>query len=284
MGIPTLVRTAVAGALLAAITAAVYEKWLNAELTSRIQSLEQQQAALAEQNRQWQRDRDDAAGQSTELLAENSRLKSAPDRTELLQLRARVAQLGNAEAHNKNDPTERAVEAMVSRINLLKRYLADHPDKNISEFQYLKDRDWLRNAADGWPLQTEDDLKLASGSMRQKAKNYFAYFAAAALANYIADHNGQLPPDVYALKPYFHSPVDDETLRRFELAHTGTLAGLPKDEPILVEKAPVDDQYDTLYKIGAFGYSFQGVGKLQSTGSGGFGTNITAKLQLFVSQ
>src|SRR6185369_4977319 len=111
MSISIIIRTVIAAVFIAVTAVAVLEQRLNDQLQARIRTLEQQQAALAEQGRQWQRERDDAASRSTGLLAENGRLKSNSDQAELLQLRARVAQLTNNDAQSQNDPIEIAARS-----------------------------------------------------------------------------------------------------------------------------------------------------------------------------
>jgi len=55
---------------------------------------------------------------------------------------------------------------------------------------------------------------------------------------------------------------------------------------LIAEKAPVDDQYDTLFKISATGFSYQGTGTswVNGSGKGDFGTNITMKIKPFERQ
>jgi hypothetical protein len=61
------------------------------------------------------------------------------------------------------------------------------------------------------------------------------------------------------LKPYFKSalgdtPVDDAIvdaiLERYKLLHTGNLSDLSQGAWIIAEKAPVDNDYDTLAIFG----------------------------------
>ena len=50
-------------------------------------------------------------------------------------------------------------------------------------------------------------------------------------------------------------------LQRYELLHTGKLSDLPAGEFLIAEKAPVDEQIDSLFKIAADNYTIQGIGK-----------------------
>ena len=55
--------------------------------------------------------------------------------------------------------------------------------------------------------------------------------------------------------------MDDAVLQRYVLLHAGKVSDVTATEPLVSEKAPVDDQYDTMFKISAEGYSMQGVGR-----------------------
>jgi len=61
--------------------------------------------------------------------------------------------------------------------------------------------------------------------------------------------------------------VDDAALQRYALLHAAARsADVTATEPLVVEKAPVDDQYDTMYQdFLAEGYSMQGVGRWNGT-------------------
>ena len=74
-----------------------------------------------------------------------------------------------------------------------------------------------------------------------------------------AASNGQLPTDVSQLKPYIQSalgdtPMDDPTLnailQRYELLRAGNVSDYPKDTWYIVEKSPVDKDYDSRAKFG----------------------------------
>jgi hypothetical protein len=122
--------------------------------------------------------------------------------------------------------------------------------------------------------------------MRRDAKRTFANSMGAALANYIAGNNGQLPGDISQLTPYFNPPIDGTILQRYQLLQTGNLSDIPNGEPLITEKAPVDNQYDSLFQISATGYSYQGTGTawVNGSGKGDFAPNITAKIKPFERQ
>jgi hypothetical protein len=97
-------------------------------------------------------------------------------------------------------------------------------------------------------------------------------------------------------------PVDDAILQRYQLVQTGKLSevpqagtyppvvvtgnadldarhaaqrektktNLPWTEPVVVERAPVDDQFDSLFTITVYGFSYRDFGRGSGSGSGTF--------------
>jgi hypothetical protein len=191
-----------------------------------------------------------------------------------------------AEVKRKSDPVEAAANARVAKVNQLKQRLEQMPNEKIPELQYLTAQDGLRGATYSGDLKTDDALDRALSQLRRDAKRTFAYSIGEALANYIAGNNGSLPGDSSQLESYFNPPVDGTILQRYQLLQTGNLSDISINEPLIAEKAPVDDQYDTLFKIGATGFSYQGTGIswVNGSGKGGFGTNLTAKIKPFERQ
>ena len=75
------------------------------------------------------------------------------------------------------------------------------------------------------------------------------------------------------LEPYFNQfncPVDDATLERYQMLKTGNANDLPPGALVIGEKAPVDDQYDTLWQIGLTNFVWQGTGKYRALMRGGW--------------
>ena len=183
---------------------------------------------------------------------------------ELLRLRGEVTLLKASLAQRGNDPTQAAAADVVAKVRDLKEWLARNPGETIPELELLAPRDWLfrvlnvpAGSKDGW----------TASLLRTDAKNISTSLIGAALVRYLLASRGQLPNDVTELKPYFQSPFDDAILQRYELLHAGHMRDFPEAEPIVVEKSPIQrGQYDALFKIGAFGYSYHGT---DSTGESG---------------
>jgi len=49
-------------------------------------------------------------------------------------------------------------------------------------------------------------------------------------------------------------------LARYELRFAGPISNVPREQPIVVEKAPVDPSVDSLLKIKAVGFCYDSVG------------------------
>ncbi len=281
-----LQKTLVTATVAALAGAGIYEARQAAQLRGEVQSLQQQQAPLAEQIQQMQISFADATNRLVDLLAENAQLKSNSSRNELLKLRGEVTQLKTAAIQKQSDPLEAEANARVAKVNQLKQRLERMPNEKIPELQYLTPQEWLRGTTYSGDLKTDDDLDRALSQLRRDAKRTFAYSIGEALANYIAGNNGQLPGDISQLAPYFNPPIDGTVLQRYQLLKTGHLSDVPHNEPLIAEKAPVDDHYDTLFKISATGFSYQGTGTswVNGNGKGDFGTSITAIMKPFERQ
>jgi RNA polymerase sigma factor (sigma-70 family) len=282
----TIQKTIITATLAVVAGAGIYETHQAAQLRGQNQTLQQQQAPLVDQIQQLQKEFADSTNRMADLLVENARLRSNPIQSELLKLRGEVTQLKTAEMQKKSDPFEAAANARVAKVNQLKQRLEQMPYEKIPELQYLTTQDWLRGATYSGDLKTDDDFDRALSQLRRDAKRTFAYSIGEALANYIAGNNGQLPGDISQLRSYFNPPIDGTILQRYQLLQTGNLSDIPNNEPLIAEKAPVDDQYDTLFKISATGFSYQGTGTswVNGSGKGDFGTNITMKIKPFERQ
>jgi RNA polymerase sigma factor (sigma-70 family) len=245
----TLQKTVITAAFVATAGAGIFEAQQAAQLREQNQMLKEQQVPLAEQIQQLQHERDDATNRLAGLIADNARLKSNPNQTELLKLRGEVTQMRN----QPNDPTGSAVKSLLGKVNKLKQRLEEAPDAKIPELQFLTEQNWL-NAASG-KLETDIDYRRALASLRSAAENTFASMLQPALSKYLQANNGQFPTDLFQLQPFFASPVDAAILQRWEVTSPKTIPNLGVGETgIITEKVPVDDVFDTRIAVGSSGY------------------------------
>jgi RNA polymerase sigma factor (sigma-70 family) len=92
----TTLQKAIIGAVLtAAVGTGVFEAHQTSQLRDQVQTLQQQQAPLAEQIRQLQRERDEATNRLARVITENAQLESSSNEAELLKLRGEIAVLQN---------------------------------------------------------------------------------------------------------------------------------------------------------------------------------------------
>ena len=281
----TLQKTLITAALVATAGTGIFEAHQATQLRAQNQSWQQQQAALTAQVQQLSQSLTDTTDRLTGLVAENAQLKSNSNERELLKLRGEVTRLRAVNAQNEpTDPAEEAAKSNAAKVKLLKQWMEQNPNEKIPELQYLTAQEWLRGATYSGDWKTDDDFGRALSQLRRDAKRTFVYLMGKALANYIAGSNGQLPGDISQLEPYFNPPIDGTMLQRYQLLQTGNLSDFPNNAPLIAEKAPVDDQSDSLFTISATGFSYQGTGTtpwVNGNGKGEFGTNITAIIKPF---
>jgi RNA polymerase sigma factor (sigma-70 family) len=271
----TLQKTLVTATVAVLAGAGIYEARQTSTLRSQNQTFQQQRTLLGEQAAQFRRERDDATTKLEAVRQENERLRRAA--VELPKLRGEVARLQAIERQltqskttspDINDPFTQSVLALTARAVELNQRLEQMPDKKIPELQFLAEDDWLRAAQDA-KFDTDADVRKALRKLRGLAKQKTPMDQA--LGNFIRANNGLLPADISQLKPYFQSasrdrdtPLDDATVdaifERYKLLHTGNVSDLQTGAWIVVEKAPVDKDYDSRAKFGNYTSSVSGTG------------------------
>ncbi|EEF62867.1 RNA polymerase sigma factor [Pedosphaera parvula] len=273
----TLQKTLIATALAAAVGVGIYESRQSSNYRSQFQTAQQQQRLLSEQITRLTQERDDAMHRLASIG--NGNQSSNQNSAQLLKLRAevtrlrneqdRLAQLLNEDSTLSPDPMEMRAKLWMDKVRRLKEKLEQNPGKSIPELKYLSDQDWLEVVKDA-DVVTDWGYKEALARLRKLAKDKFAPRLSRALREYARANNNELPPDTAALKPYFASPVEDAVLERYQLLHTGPVKW---DEWVLAEKAPADDQKDTIFKVGPTGLQFSNSSSMGESGSQMWGTN-----------
>jgi RNA polymerase sigma factor (sigma-70 family) len=264
----TISKTLITVTLAVVASAGIYEAHHAAQLREQNQTLQQQQAPLAEKIRQLQRERDDATNRLESLMDELAKTKS--NNLELLKLRGEVTWLRNqASSSPRINSAVSANPSLISKLEkatLLKLRLDQSPDKKIPELQLLTEGDWLNASTSN--LQTEDDYRSAFAGLRYQAKMKLVSMLQAALGGFARAHEGFLPGTVAELKPFFTSPVDDAVLDRYTMAQSGFLQDVPEEQRsnrLISEKAGVDNDFDVLFTVGANGYSTTGTSPFFAT-------------------
>jgi RNA polymerase sigma factor (sigma-70 family) len=221
---------------------------------------------LVAQAEQAQPSPTEPSGELLRLRGEVTRLRSVAQ--ELAQLQA-------AEAQRANNPVEAASQNLLAKVKFLKQRLEQNPNGKIPELRYLSGNDWLRLTQEARLRDenpSDDQVLYALATVRSSAKQQLAYWMQPALRDYAQANGGQLPTEVNQLKPYFNfnCPADDATLDRYQMLKTGNVNDLTAGALVIGEKAPVDDQYDTLWQIGMTNFVWQGTGKYRALMHGGW--------------
>jgi RNA polymerase sigma factor (sigma-70 family) len=221
--------------------------------------------------------------QLTELTAQNGRLSNlvaqagaaqplpAEQQNELLKLRAEVTRLRNDARASRQLKPAATTAGLSENLVLLKQWAQQMPERNIPEMSFLKEQAWREAAArlPDNPGQTDALIRTSLSELRDQAKQAFSLMMGRALQKYAQTNSDQLPTDVTQLKPYFEPAVEDAVLQRYQMLKSGSVKDLPPNELVVGEKAPVDEQYDSLFQIGLNGNKSQGIGALSGRSTGG---------------
>jgi myosin heavy subunit len=209
---------------LAAIGAGIYEVRQTSALRSQLQSLQQQQAPLADQIEQLTRERDESNAKLTALGEEKDRMNS--NTAELLKLRGEVARLrtesqrlSSLKPTDPNDSTATTAQAWLDRVKLLKRRFEEWPGKKTPELQLLNEQDWLNEVANR-ELDSDAACREAMSKLRWTAKTKFAGAVNEALEQFAKSNNEQLPFGLSQMIPYLKPPADS-SLENYEIAKPG---------------------------------------------------------------
>lgn len=208
----TLQKVLVAGFLAVGGGAAIYEAAQAANIRTEIQTLQQQQGPLTAQIQQLQSQGGVATNQLAVAMAENERLRSNPNKGELLRLRNEVTLLESVDTEKAQDSTVAAAKAWMDRVNGLKEYLKQHPEKAMPEFQFLFAQRWLNAVDEGqsYPNTTNLDEYYQGplGFLETMAEGDFGVNIQIALGKYADANQGKFPTDLSQLQPYCDSKVE----------------------------------------------------------------------------
>lgn len=200
-----LQKTLITATLAAAVGTGIYELRQASNLQNQVQTLQQQQAPLAEQVLQLTGERDEATRRLTALRDDNARLRA--DHTELIRLRGDLARL----RREKGDTDRLLAGNAQLRQNL--QTIADS-----------------KKSAELTSAQDETERLKGAGQL------------ARALAKFAEQNQGQLPQRLSDAQTYFPPGIDlSAGSSNFEMVYLpGNLTGTPNasDTIILREKEP----------------------------------------------
>jgi RNA polymerase sigma factor (sigma-70 family) len=272
LAMTTFQKTIVAVIATVLAGAGAYEAHQAVQLRDQVQTLQEQQAPLAEQIRKLQTNLAEATNRVSDLLAENSRLSTNPNLRELLRLRGEVGQLKAVEADNTNNPAKAAAATLAERIAQLKQRFAQWPGKKSPEIELLTEQEWVIAAAEH-PLESEADYRDTMSEIRTDAMKKFAPMVKDAMKQYSESNNGQMPTSPSQLAPFLNLPTELATsiLNDYEVAPPGTVHPPhpgPNDQEVapwamLQTGGPADPQYDQSFVFYNGGWYYYGPPKAQ---------------------
>jgi RNA polymerase sigma factor (sigma-70 family) len=261
----TIQKTVITAAFALAVGTGIYEAHQASQLRGQNRSLQQQQTQLAEQIQQLEDENDDATNRLASLTDELARRKNNDN--ELLKLRGEVVRLRGNMPSQSNTPTDDAMKTWLVRVTKLKQRIGATPEAKIPEWRFLSEDDYVEAARSA--LSTEGDYLRALANLRSTAEfQFITTLLNPALTQYAQANNGQFPTDIAQLKPYFPSPVEDAILQRWEIAPGNTVRTDNFGDPIITQKAAVDENFDPRYAVGLKGFASAG---LDTAGHNGWG-------------
>ena len=184
----------------------------------------------------------------------------ATDAPEAGSLRAELAALQTpaaAPVTGSDAALKSEINAWLERAAQLRLLAKQRPELLIPELQLLIDRDWL-DYAQSAKLEADADIREVFGNLRGKAKNTLGNQMPKAMRAYLKAHDDTLPADPVQLAPFFDPPMDTAILQRYQMSATGKLSDVPARQQtanLMVEKAPVDAEYDSRLAVGTRGFS-----------------------------
>ncbi len=247
LAMTTIQKTLTLATLAVAIGAGFYEARVAARRESQLLALQELANRLGSENRQLIRERD---GALAKLDAAQAELEAA---------RLRLA--GGAGAGSGDLEMEAELKSVLARIGVLKHRLSDNSGLQIPEFQLLKDMDWIK-AVLNHKMESDDDVRAALAELRNNAKMEFAASAQAALRGYSKSNDGQLPPDILQLAPFFPAPVDPSILQRYSMLRSGPISETePSNFMVGENNPPIDDRYDARLRFSLNGFALDSFDK-----------------------
>jgi len=280
IGMTTLQKSLITVTLVASVGTAVYEGRQVNNLKTRLQTIEgRAPTSTTPDIDALKRERDEAIAREASLQEENLRLKKTTAEVPKLRGELAVLRAGQQDQRNSvagldtNDPAFQQFLHAKEQAKKIVQYFEAMPEKYIPELNLLTDVDWLSVTKEA-SFDSDENIRKTLSKLRSLAKDYKRLPMHHALTKFIEENNGQLPNEMSQLKPYFTAALkgtvlEDATLdaifARYKLLQTGNAKDIPDKAWVIVEKAPVDKDYDSRAKFGIGTSSLIGTG-LHSAG------------------
>lgn len=245
--------------LVAALGAGSYEMHQTFRLRQQAKAIRQQQAPLLDQIQQLQQELKETTNRLASLQTENQKWKSNPNQAEIQRLKVEVTQLQATETRTERDPDQPALNSWLNRVDRLKQYVEQHPDRGIPEFKFLTAREWLLIAA---PEGQVTDWNAVMQDLKGQATPRFAQVVEKILQNYAQANGGQFPSKLSQLQPYCDAEVEAILQERYEIKPATILpASAVRDQQIKTDwvvagKEPIASNTADRIAIYTNGYTY----------------------------
>jgi hypothetical protein len=252
----------------AVVSAALHVGTLKRELKEATDKLAEEQT----QSSALKRQREDLHTRCKNYETEIHRLGGQA--TEVHSLRAELSRLGREVRELElTRTTDAQLEAaapetlgtFAARIGVMRQVLQTEPSENIPELSLLKDRDWIKAAAE-MDESPDTSLRTVLSQLRGVAKKKFAETLVSGLRAYADAYQGKLPETLPELLPYLPAEIEASMLRDYALVGSGSVDNLNPGEAVVQETRDIEGRDEASFSIGIDGFSFhQSSGNVRST-------------------
>lgn len=139
--------------------------------------------------------------------------------------------------------SEREVRSWLTRATDLRQHFLNHPEQGIPELDFLTDLEWLKLARDA-DLASESGTQRALAASRKLAAEKFVRIVGPAVRTFKASHE-RWPESPLEFLPLLEEPVNPDAFSRYRMVLSGAIQPTAYGLYVLVEKEPVNADYDT---------------------------------------
>ena len=245
-----------------AVGISVFEAHRAGQIRAKLRELEREVQPLTAEASQLRQERDNLNAQLQHAQAQMELLQHTTD--ELARLRGEVARLRNDAqelARLKAQLPTMSPVTLADAIALMNSTLEQRPEWRIPELQFADEKDWLA-AAELVTTESDENVRKAVSLLRTAAKLKFARELSLALRRFTAANNGDLPTDLFQVRPFFNVALEDAVLQRWEIHITGNTRepGFNPGKTVVREKLEMlpDSLYDERVRVGLNNSTMEG--------------------------